>query len=707
MENASGGREGSAGAMFVLEQLKPPYDEFFQQKAWERYVAALNEEGLAWWFNMDIPVLAAHLVPLASASSHVAIPPRLQFLSEAIHRTATSEILETYYGQFLDSADMEAASAVVGAAIMSAWEIGVGFDRFSGWHEKIKDLLTHQGSLPPLATAALFYYQGIIVQFAECNHIKVKKAAERVLAWSERAGANNLRTHGAIHYLHSCIWNTHFRELESKLSDVKALCDLPDVQFPAKALIRSHLGAYEMIRGRFHNSESILEKIVQHKKIMELPAFLWMIIASYAILYAACIGDMAALRRLSGEIQDRNDPTEVPFHISFFHYNLGLAFLNMGELDKAFLHAQLSEKKGKESKSPEPENHVGLLKSQVLSDMGDFDAAEQILGSRQGYWASNGHNLYAIASKMEMANILIRKGKKEEAREKYANVRRLWPIDSPVYVYARPAAFVQKIESSLFSACEAADLRPAEAAQPIHIQTFGELKVHMGSGAIYDRHWKGTRLKQLLKALIVLGATDVPAERLIRLLWPDTDNAAASLKAAVWRLRRLGCEKDDDPPPWIRLQNRRVSLSPALCRVDAVRFRTRLAAALSDGDDIDGLRAALDLYTDDFLKNDVNDPWIVRHREALKSEFTSGALALIDRCEKMDRTEAALPYLEKAIDRRPPSGDLYARLMTCHIRMGEPSRAHQIYRRAEDALGGDQDADRSAELRRLAALLGN
>ncbi len=693
--------------MFVLGQLKPPYDEFFQQKAWDRYVAALNEEGLAWWFNMDIPVLAAHLVPLASASRHVAIPPRLQFLSEAVNMTATSEILETYHGQFLDAADREAAAAVAGAAIMSAWEIGVGFDRFSGWHEKIEELLTHQDGLPPIATAALFYYQGLIVQFAECNHIKVKKAAERVLAWSERAGANNLRAHGAIHYLHSCIWNTHFRELESILSDAEALCDLPDVQFPAKALILSHLGAYQMIRGRFHQSERTLEKIVHHKKTMELPTFLWMVINNCAILYAACMGDMDALRRLSGDIQDRNDPTEVPFHTSFFHYNLGLAFLNMGELDKAFYHAQLSEEKGKESKSPEPENHIWLLKSQILSDMGNFDAAEQLLGNGKAYWASNGHNLYAVASEMEIANILIRKGKKEKAREKYANAQRLWPIDSPIYVYTRPAAFVQKIESALFSACEAADLRPAEAAQPIHIQTFGELKVRMGSGTIYDRQWKGTRLKQLLKALIVLGATDVPAERLIRLLWPDADNAAASLKAAVWRLRRLGCEKDDDPPPWIRLQNRRVSLSPALCRVDAVRFRTRLADAMSDGARIDRLRAALDLYTDDFLKNDVNDPWIVRHREALKSEFTDGVVALSDRCEKMDCIDTVLPYLEKAIDRHPSNVALYAQLMGGYIRMGEPSKAHQVYRRAEDALGGNWGPDHGDKLIRLVGLLGN
>ena len=707
MENASGGRKGTAEAMFVLGQLKPPYDEFFQQKSWDRYVAALNEEGLAWWFNMDIPVLAAHLVPLASASHYVAIPPRLQFLSEAVNMTATPEILETYYRQFVDHGDLDAAAVAAGTVVMSVWEVGRGFDCLADWHIRIKNLLALKGSLSALAIAALWHYKCVIDQSIESNHNAVIESAEKAMAWSKRAGANNLRIHISLFHLHARLWNAQFDELESTVSDAKALCDIPDLDLPAKSVLLSHVGIYEMIKGNIEKSRIILKRMLDSTAAAEFTTFLKMMIHNHAILHAAYLGDIAELKILSRKIQAFDYPVDMSLHSSFFHYSLGMVFLNTKEPEKANLHLKLAEKSGEGSGSLLPVSHIPLLRGQILSDKGEFDAAEKLLCSWQVFWKDNGHNLYLIASEVEIANILIQIGKKEKSRKRYTAARSLWPLQSPIYAFARSAAFVQKIESALFSACEAADIRPAEAAQPIHIQTFGELKVHMGSGAIYDRQWKGTRLKQLLKALIVLGAADVPAERLIRLLWPDTDNAAASLKAAVWRLRRLGCEKDDDPPPWIRLQNRRVSLSPALCRVDAVQFRTQLAAALSDGDDIDRLRAALDLYTDDFLKNDVNDPWIVRHRDALKSEFTSGALALTDRCEKMDCTEAALPYLEKAIDRRPPDGDLYARLMTGHIRMGEPSKAHQIYRRAEDALGGDQDVDRSAELRRLAALLGN
>ncbi len=112
--------------MFVLGNLKPPYDEWFQRNAWDRYVADLNEEGLTWWFNMETPALAAHLVPLASASRRVPIPPRLGFLSEAVNMTATPEVLNGYYERFLRDGDLEAAAAAAGAAVLFALEMGRG-----------------------------------------------------------------------------------------------------------------------------------------------------------------------------------------------------------------------------------------------------------------------------------------------------------------------------------------------------------------------------------------------------------------------------------------------------------------------------------------------------------------------------------------------------------------------------------------------------
>lgn len=693
--------------MFVLGQLKPPYDEFFHRRAWDRYAAGLHEEGLIWWFNMEISALAAHLVPLTTVSHRVPISPRLRFLSEAVNMTAAPEIFYGYHQRFLENGDLEGAAAAAGAPVLSAFEAGRGFDRLEDGHEQIIHLLEGQGGLTALAIAGLWYYKSIVEECFECSNLSSIEAAGRSLAWSERAGANNLRAHAAIFYLFACLGNAEFGKIEAVIADVEALCDLPDVSYPAKAILLPHIGIYALMRGRVQKSERLIIQNRHAANANDLPTHLRMQVHYHAALHDAFCGNAEALKVQADDIRAISFPLDMPFHSSYLHFVLGIVFLNANQPDNALWSLQISEQKAEESGSPLCENHIMMLRGQILSDRGDFDTAEQLLKTWQGIWRENGHNQYVIAAEMEMANILLLRGQKDRARRRYENARNLWPLESQMYVYARSADFPGKIEAALFSAGPRLEIRPPEPSPRIYIQTFGELKVYMGSGAVYDRQWKSRRLKQLLKALIVLGPAEVSFSRLCRILWPEKDDAAADLRAAISRLRRLDTRQDESPRPWITMKNRRVSLSPALCRVDAVRFRDRLASALSHGPGIRNIREALDLYTGDFLENDLNDVWITRHRENLKSEYIKGVLVLADRCVETDCIETAIPYLRKAIDRNRSNPDLYASLMVCHLRGGEPSKAHKLYGRAVRAFNGAAGVNGREELQRLAALLKN
>jgi DNA-binding SARP family transcriptional activator len=348
-----------------------------------------------------------------------------------------------------------------------------------------------------------------------------------------------------------------------------------------------------------------------------------------------------------------------------------------------------------------------MLRGQVLSEMGEMDEAERLFDAWREIWKSNGHNLYVIASEMEMAHLLWRRGQEEAARRHYENARHLWPLQCPIYVHARSAAFVDSLESALFPGGGPLEIRSAENAPPIFIQTFGELAVHVGSAVTTEREWKSRRAKQLLKALAVLGPAEVSADRLKPLLWPDLADPAAGLKSAVRRLREIGARAGNAPAEWIVVKNRRVSISPALCRVDAVHFRERLAAALSTGAGIREIQDALDLYTDEFLKNDVNDAWIIQCRDELKSEYAKGVLALADRCGEMGNLEMAVPYLQKAIAQAPLHPECYGRLMGIYLCGAAPSKAHQVYRQAAQALDGLPGKNRREALKPLAELLGD
>ncbi len=693
--------------MFVLGNLKPPYDELFQRNAWDRYVADLNEEGLTWWFNMETPALAAHLVPLASASRRVRIPPRLWFLSEVVNMTATPDNLHDYYQRFMKDGDPETAAAAAGAAVLFTFERGGGFDRLGDWRDRIEYLLRHQEALNAPAIAGLWHYRGMIGACVESDTTPVIHAVERSLAWSQRAGANNLRAHACILYAFGCMGGAEFDRIEPILADVGALCDMADVAHGARTVLLSLVGVHQAARGRVEKSAEILKRTLPAAGADDLPTHSKMHVYNHAALHAALIGDIDALRRLTGRVQSLSFPMDMPFHSSYLHFVLGIAFLNADQPDKALFHVRRAEEKGKESKSPLCETHIAMLRGQALSDMGDAEGAERLFDSWQETWKTSGHVLYVIAGEMETANLLSRRGRREAAREKYKNARNLWPLETPIYVHARSSAFVESLESTLFPAAGPLEIQSDENAPPIYIQTFGELTVHAGSDVICDRQWKSVRAKQLLKALIVLGVAEVSAEELIRILWPDAADPASCLKAALRGLRHVGTRNDDAPPPWITVRNRRVSLSPTLCRVDAVEFQEHLATALSKGAGVQKLSEALDFYTDDFLKNDVNDASIIHHRERLKSEYAKGVLALADRCGEMDRVEAAVPYLEKAIGKIPLTPEIYERLMGIYLRGGAPSKAHKVYRQAAlafERLAGEEGRE---ALKQLAGLGGS
>jgi LuxR family maltose regulon positive regulatory protein len=83
---------------------------------------------------------------------------------------------------------------------------------------------------------------------------------------------------------------------------------------------------------------------------------------------------------------------------------------------------------------------------------------------------------------------------------------------------------------------------------------------------------------ELLRAVALLGGTDVRESSVVDALWPDSDGdrAAHSLETAAYRLRQLlRC------PAALRQQDERLSLDPRFCWIDAVSLLQRLERALA------------------------------------------------------------------------------------------------------------------------------
>jgi ATP/maltotriose-dependent transcriptional regulator MalT/DNA-binding SARP family transcriptional activator len=195
--------------------------------------------------------------------------------------------------------------------------------------------------------------------------------------------------------------------------------------------------------------------------------------------------------------------------------------------------------------------------------------------------------------------------------------------------------------------------RAIQTQAPIlEIRTFGGLRVRMGAERpIVDRQWGGRLPKLLLKAIIVHGLRDIAKEVLTEDLWPEADPTAAArnFKVTLHRLRKV-LQPDlgrGVRSTYVHLHDGRVSLDKAHCRVDVPRFLAVAklirngGADLGDPDRLALCEQARQLYTGDFLPEELYAPWAEVKRQALRDTFQQVLETEACLLTRIGRTEAA------------------------------------------------------------------
>ncbi len=145
----------------------------------------------------------------------------------------------------------------------------------------------------------------------------------------------------------------------------------------------------------------------------------------------------------------------------------------------------------------------------------------------------------------------------------------------------------------------------------VKIRTFGKLMVEVDGKPLEKQRKAPHRLLELLAAIITFGGQEVPVSRLMDTLWPDVegDTAGLNLKKSIDRLRKLLAVDD-----LIRWEEKKISLNPDLCWVDALVF---------DKHTNEQATQATALYTGPFLGAANIYPWAEPRRERIHAKFIS------------------------------------------------------------------------------------
>ena len=259
-------------------------------------------------------------------------------------------------------------------------------------------------------------------------------------------------------------------------------------------------------------------------------------------------------------------------------------------------------------------------------------------------------------------------------------------------------------------------LHPAEAqsapkkaeAAPLRIYTFGRFGVVAGERGLAVETWQRKQAVTLLKFLSHNPGRVVHRERLIELLWPDSEEEQGRkrLKVTVYFLRRklreagLGDDVVKTVGPGYLLREDRVWID----RLEFENLARRGEELATQGDE-DGakrsLEAAQRLYRGDYLEEDLYADWCAEERENLCEIYFDLMTNLAERQAVRGNFASAAQACRTVLVREPCREVMHRTLMRYLMQSGRPDQALTQYAQCCRVLADELGVNPSSETEKL------
>ncbi len=240
------------------------------------------------------------------------------------------------------------------------------------------------------------------------------------------------------------------------------------------------------------------------------------------------------------------------------------------------------------------------------------------------------------------------------------------------------------------------DRNPVRGVPRLQIKTFGNFGVLRGETSITERDWKAKQPKLLLKAIIVRGGSSIPKDVLIEDLWPEISTASglANFKVLLHRLRKA-LEPNMDKAlgsSYLILKENLISLNKEFCRIDLDEFLTlrQKGRKFEEAEDfkmaVSCFTSAIELYTGDFLAEDLYVPWAEQKRNELRVIYMDILSRAADLCQSQGSSKKAIDFYKLMIKADAACEEAYQKLMSIYFSRGMRAEAVKMYEECRNAL---------------------
>jgi len=681
-----------------LRNLSDPFRAFYQHGRWNDYAALLEEKGVLWLFEYQWEKIAQHVQPLNFLQAHCKWTERLCFLQLCSDLPISCADFSNYADYFVKNNDPVAAAATACTVVKRIFYSGNDFHLLSEWGERIDFLLRNYSHLP-VCHASLLSSRATVVLFTEedCSPVLQLTDQSNAVLFSKNIHSEVIFLQNALLRCFVLWHNGRFTHVEAVLKECEPLLNVS----PAVAYLDMQ---FEVLKALCALQFSKKEEREAWNATEQNPLSpCWFLSPSSLRLLQEAEHSPPPYRAYPPSLTDHGDAlTNAPtprasenistgrvfrnaFACFLRHYFFSVFYRATSQIPASLEHIQNALAYAGICQSPFISGLAVLLQAQSMAETGDADNAGALLRGMLQAQPIAGHVYLEACACLELASLYLHKADRENALHYYDLGMENGASGEDFLLLGRPKDFVAVLRDQLVPS--RGQLRPWITGQStsLRLTTLGEFSFSVAGQHLYDRIWRNAKAKTLLKALVAHGGTKVAQETLLDVLWPDADGdqAAASLKSTISRLRKTVSHFSQEASNWLMIAEGRCSLVSALCFVDAPRFEAAARNWYHEENDIDQLVAVLGMYTGDFLANDPDVHWIATPRNRLRNIFRQGVVRLARSCMRAGQPDLALNWLQRVEEVSVPSEQIFALQMEIFIQLGYPADALQVFREAK------------------------